>query len=1074
MGVVTRAHRTFALAAALTTSGAALAHAETPPTALRPSTEPTERLYGLTIAHLELDAPPGENVAELLDLTGLEEGRPLLAADLRRAVKVLYQLDRFDNVYALAERAQNAVSVRLVLPPRPRVQEIELIGAQALTEAEVEEALGLTRGMELDSRTFAERRESLAAAYRRIGHRRPAIGLAARPIDANGSHEVTVRIDEGPATRLRRTTFEGNPRLPLPLLARSTGLSRGDILDLGAVERALVELEADYRRRGYLEVALGAPEVREVQATTTSDEEPPPEADLILHVDAGPKVEIHFAGHSVISRRELDAAAEVLRNGELGHGAAALTEVVERILSRYERRGYWQAEVHPRVRTSPDGAVKQIVFAIREGRGSYVASMTFARPAAVARPAALADEKLRQKVLETVEDTLSEELGKPGADPNLVGDSLGDRSLPAPRDSPQPDTTSPDPEEVYVPRAYSAAAAAIEDLYRSEGYQTVTVGAPTIQVRGGELVDVRFDIQEGVRWNLGALSFAGNEAVPSANLLELTLLDPSRPGGEPLSFYNVEEARRAVLAHYQDLGHLYARVEESLREVPKRGSLSASEFVTTSTSAPLVLREICRQAEERGDDTCAVELVFRVQEGPEVRARNILVRGVESTSRDIVQDELAVHQGEVLRESDMSLTKTNLLRIGVFERVSVHPLDEKTEAPEKDVLCEVRERKHRSFEIGAGASTAEGVRVFAGYGHNNVFGTALKLQLNAKVNVQPFLILYDDASRAGIESFYDGFSTLERIEREVAVGVSYPRVFGLPPGFGAGIDVGVLHDLAVSYAQSSVAATLRFDYKGIRPVLGEKTRPLALQLKANFDRSELSCNPRIATAPGDGANPDDPCVAAGAGTEATTFYATVGPLVSFDLRDDPLNPSAGAYVELETSLAKGLTSSSTDFAKLEGTLSFYLPLPSTFGLAFSIFAGYLRELEDGGNAPVNRKYFAGGARTIRGYAEQSLFPQDVLPAEGDVTGGGHLVVALENELRFPISGPISGAVFFDIGDLWEDPTTFAIDENTRRSVGVGLRYATPVGPLSLDVGVPLVTRDPGEQGPTLHFSVRSF
>ncbi|MCK6551630.1 BamA/TamA family outer membrane protein, partial [Myxococcota bacterium] len=1047
--------------------------------------EPDERLEGLVLEHVTILAAPSESPWELLALTGLEEGLPYAGAEVRRAVKVLYQLGRFENVYASAARVGNGVSLELVLPPRPKVRSVEVVGHDALSTAAIEEALGLAAGVELDTRTFAARRQRLQAEYERIGHRSAAVGLQATRVDDEGSHDVLVRIDEGPRTRITRVVVEGTPRLTPHVVRTIVGLDRGDVLDLDEVRRSVALLAEAYRERGFLEVAIDEPRVRPVEETIDGE----PGAELVVHVDAGPRVAVRFEGHEILPVRELSAAASIMRTTETRvmpktwsrTGPAALAEVRERILARYERRGYWQADVRSHVRTSADGANKEILFSIHEGPGSWVASIAFVRTSSTTRAVSplLEDDFLREKVYEVVAETLSEELGAPGVDPGTADALVGDGSL-GPRGTPQPDTTSPNPRRIYVPRAYLAARDAIGDLYRSQGYQTVEVSAPIVRPRGKNgLVDVTFEIDEGVRWELGALSLSGNESIGSSALLEIGKLDTVLGGSAPLSFYDIDESKRAMLEHYRNEGHLYARLDVELREVPPRGSLSPSEFVKSSTTGPLRVREICAEAEARGAPSCQVELLFRFVEGPQVRARRVIVRGVETTRESLVRSQIAVGEGAVLRESEMLSTRQNLLRVGVFERVSVRPIDEKTEADQKDVLVELRERKHEAIELGAGASTAEGLRVFASYAHDNLFGTALRLQVNGKANVQPFLILYDDVQRPKIEAFYDRFDALQRAERELAVGLSYPRIFGLPPGFGAGLDLSVVHDLSPAYLQDTFAAGLRFDYKGLKPVLNEKQRPITLQLRAGFEYSVLECNEAAltgtSTATDDVVDPSQLCTPDSRSTpRGTSIYGTIGPLVAFDLRDDSLNPTAGFYLELESSFAKALNPGATDFLKVEGTANLYLPLGRGVGLAFSLFAGHIFALQDG-SIPVNRRYFAGGSKTVRGYDEQSLFPQDLPPTEGQrLSSGGLLVFALKNELRFPLVGALSAAFFYDVGDLFYDPAAFTVGAATRQAAGLGVRYATPVGPLSLDVGFPLVRRDAGELGPVLHFSVRSF
>lgn len=1051
-----------------------------PPAEVKPKEigESLDRLQGLAIGRIEIVAAPQEAQTELLALTGLVAGAPFVASEVRRAVKVLYQLGRFENVYVNAARAGDGVDLELVLPPRPRVREIQITSGGFLSRSEIEDAIELRAGAELDLGALSAKRARVAQALRRVGYLSPAIGIAADRVDQNGNHDVILRIDEGPRTHLRQIRFEGRPKRTYFSLIATLDIQPGDVLELNRVERAIARLKADYRKRGFFEVSIAPPVVQDTRQVVGGE----PLSDLVITIDAGPRIKVQFRGNAALSIRELEEAATIMAETDVGAGTSAIAEVRERILARYERRGYWQAEVRPKIATSKGGGRKRIIFEIREGNESYVASRQF--PGNSVFP----QKDLEDKLDEAVEATLAEELGRPGTNPPTLDQIIGDGSGPRRNRGVEPDQTSPNFHQIYVERAYRAATEAIADLYRGIGYQSVEVKAPIVTPRKDpRLVDVSIEVKQGVRWMLGALSFSGNESVGSNVLLETARLDPTRPDGEPLSFYKVDEASRAILTHYRNNGYLYARVSEDLREAPQRGSLARADYVRTSSSAPLDIRGICQKAEQDGKPTCAIELVFRVVEGPLVHTRSLVIRGVESTSESLVRGEIVIHEGDILRESDMETTRANLQRLGVFERISVRPIDEQREAAEKDVLCELHERKYSSAELGAGASTEEGVRLFAGYGHSNVFGSTLRFQTNAKVNIQPFIFFYPVTFRDNISKFYSKISPGQQIQRLLSAGLSAPQVIGLPRGIGAGVDLSYRLHLEPAYLEEGFSVTVGANYKGFHPVILGKGRPMSMTVRSNLDYSELGCNRAVLTSTF--AQRGNVCSRDSRATTGTSIYVITGPSVRWDLADDPVNPRSGFQIELSGDYASGFTANSPNFFKLEGRLSTYLPLSNRWGFAFAFLAGRIFPLETNTQVPVNRRYFAGGSSTIRGYYEQSLFPQDApcpepnptnrtgCPQKGAISSGGLFLIALRNELRFPILGALYGAFFYDIGDLYTSVTNFSLDfDKTRQGVGLGFRYTTPVGPLSLDFGVPLTKRgDEGEPAfATVHFSVRSF
>lgn len=1061
-----------------------------PATSARGEAAP-ERLTGLVVEQIRVQAAPREDETTLLALSGLRPGSPYSASAVRRAVKRLYQVGRFENVYVHAARVGNVVHLRLELPPRPTVKEVRVLSSAALSSAEVEEAVGLSAGSEIDAYSLTRRREALAAVLRRRGHRSAAVGLALEELDPNGGRALLVRIDEGPETVLRQLVVRGTPRLPLSVIARQLGIEPGQVIDERRVEASLGRLLAEYRRRGYLDAKLAPPRVRELtrtDAAPASASAGSPRADLVLEIEAGPRTAVRFKGNRIIGTRELASDTALLE--ELGTGPSALAEARERLLARYERRGHWQAQVEAAARVTSDGARKEVLFSIREGPASRVARLEF--------PGNIFDEALLTRTVhEIVGLALLEDRGKPGADPETVAKMMGDRSLAKPRDSVQPGNVAPDARLVYLPRAYRAAADAIADLYRAEGYQLVEVRAPVVRPRpNSALIDVVMEVHPGVKWVVGALSFVGNESLGAAELLEASGLDPSRKDGQPLSFALLDQARRRVIGHYRGKGYLYASVQDTLRQVQPRGNLGPFGVVETSSTTPLLLRGVCARAEREGRATCEVEVLLRVNEGPLVRAREIIVRGLSHTREGVVASQVRVRKGEPLAEGLMTQTRDNLLRIGVFERVTVTPLDEDQVAAEKDVVVELRERRRLSLEVGVGASTEEGVRATAAFGNANLYGTGLRLQLQSKLNVwlPPLLLLYGREIRSRIQNFYDQFGTLGRLEYEVAAGLSYPRIFGLPPGFSAGLDLIVFRDFDPAFLENTQVLTLIGTYKGFRPNLAGGPRPMALQLRINAIRSDLQCNPEINDRP-------ELCSTTFSGelnprVQGSNAYFSVGPRVSWDFRDDALDPTAGLFFQLDSEVARGLDERSADLVRLEGRANIYVPLMESVGLAFSMLAGKVVPLETldpagGLDIPVNRRLFAGGRSTIRGYPEKTLLPQDVpidrstgLPATA-ISSGGLLLVALKSELRFTLFGALSLAVFYDVGDLFESGV-FSLQTDTQRidgevvsrflaqGAGVGFRVATPIGPLAVDLAFPINKRDPGAENPQLHFSVGTF
>jgi outer membrane protein insertion porin family/translocation and assembly module TamA len=152
----------------------------------------------------------------------------------------------------------------------------------------------------------------------------------------------------------------------------------------------------------------------------------------------------------------------------------------------------------------------------------------------------------------------------------------------------------------------------------------------------------------------------------------------------------------------------------------------------------------------------------------------------------------------------------------------------------------------------------------------------------------------------------------------------------------------------------------------------------------------------------------------------------------------------------------------------------YLPVSESVVVASRLQLGSIDAVADEpANVPFSRKYFLGGATSVRGWGRYEISP---LSGSGLPIGGTSLL-ALSVELRAPLHGRLGGVLFLDGGNVWEDAWTLQLD-NLLYATGAGLRYDTPVGPIRLDVGYQLnaepglvVGGEPRDRRWRLHFSI---
>jgi outer membrane protein insertion porin family len=170
-------------------------------------------------------------------------------------------------------------------------------------------------------------------------------------------------------------------------------------------------------------------------------------------------------------------------------------------------------------------------------------------------------------------------------------------------------------------------------------------------------------------------------------------------------------------------------------------------------------------------------------------------------------------------------------------------------------------------------------------------------------------------------------------------------------------------------------------------------------------------------------------------------------LVVLDFRDDPFNPKRGIYASGVGELASGLFGSQVDYWSLTGQMSHYLPVVRRNSLALSARAGVVLPYGTTSEVPIQKRFFAGGRTTVRGFKQDTLGP---IGADGAPIGGNFQLI-LNAEMRVPLQYGFLAAAFVDAGSvwLWKQPQYgFYLQE----TAGLSLRYITPVGPISVDYG----------------------
>jgi len=203
--------------------------------------------------------------------------------------------------------------------------------------------------------------------------------------------------------------------------------------------------------------------------------------------------------------------------------------------------------------------------------------------------------------------------------------------------------------------------------------------------------------------------------------------------------------------------------------------------------------------------------------------------------------------------------------------------------------------------------------------------------------------------------------------------------------------------------------------------------------------------------------------------QGKNITSSIGQSLVYDERDSKLDPKKGYFLSLSQEAA-GIGGDSK-FLKHEFKSSYYYPVTKTVTASVLGSTGYIFGLGSE-NVRINDRFFLGGD-DLRGFRNAGVGPRDTTT---DDSLGGNAYYSGTVEVKFPLGLPeemgVSGAVFTDVGSLWEvdDTGTGIFDNNTPRvSAGFGVLWGSPFGPIRVDIAHALAKED-ADQTETFRFS----
>ena len=404
-----------------------------------------------------------------------------------------------------------------------------------------------------------------------------------------------------------------------------------------------------------------------------------------------------------------------------------------------------------------------------------------------------------------------------------------------------------------------------------------------------------------------------------------------------------------------------------------------------------------------------VPVVIAVTPGPVYHVSQLQV--AEAFSRGaqrIINAGFRPAEGEVWSTEDLDLMQRRVLDTGVFTRVDVAPVN----APDREAALILRisgqEGPRRTLGLYGGYETLKGPILGVEWRVVNIWDTGNTLRL-----------------RAGYEAGFEG-------------GIRW-------------IDPAILNSSYASDTELSAKTVSLYDYT-------HNSLKLRTALSRQFTR-HIAANAYVSVSADSASSsvltPDE------LGPDAYNTMA-VGGTFSLDYRDNPVLPHRGFLASF------GMEAGMADirYLRTDLRLSYYQPITKKFRLAANFQASAIAAPDGVERLPIDARIFNGGASTVRSFAEKELGP---LSASGTPLGGT-LMHAANVELSYEVLDNLEIAVFADAGGLSTGDQIFAVPGDLRYAIGLGLRYALPVGPLRVDYGLNPDARN-GEASGALHVTL---
>jgi outer membrane protein insertion porin family len=984
------------------------------------------------VVAVRIVAEDGRVLSESPGGLAIEVGKPLDREQVARSLRALYGLGDYTDLRAVATPVESGVRLDFVVRESIFFNRVLIVGlTPPPTETSAATAMQITLGRPFRQEDVDEGLSRLRDVLKEEGLYTAQVSAENVPYPATHQMDILVHVKPGPRARVEAVQLQnGTAYRDAEILSRLK-MKPGQAVTTARIQRGTDRIRKFLVKKGRLSAraAIRRGEYDAAKNTIT----------LALEVTEGPQVDVAVMG-AKFSKGELKRLIPVYQEGAVD--TDLLEEGKRNVRERLERDGYFDAQVNYTTETKEvegkeqktKGTEEVITYHVERGDRHRLVGIE------ISGNHYFGSELLRSRL-------------------QIYLAAFGSRGR-------------------FSRRLIDSDAQSMQGLYDANGFLDAKVDGQVLDNYKGKEGDVyvRFAIQEGEQTRVASIAIEGNHAFKEEELLGVIGSTP----GQPYSDFNVTTDRDNILAMYFNEGYPEASFTSTAERVATETGGSGKE-----TKAETAGNEKSQKKEEEKEkkskpeaaQATPVKLVYRITEGPQTRVRRILLSGYSRTRRGVIQREIRVKQGEPLREGDVVDSQRRLYNLGVFNRVTIEPQNPDGSDPDKDIVVLVEEAKRYTMAYGGGFEVQRLAST------TNPTG--------GEVQAAPRGIF--ELTKVNLTGRADSLSLKLRgstIEDRALLGYSIPNTFGSPH----------YSTQATAYTEKTqdinTFTEMRYEVSG---QLTDQVTPLTTVLYRYAFRKVLVSDLNEHIAP-----EEIPLF------EQPTLVSEFGVTWLRDARDNPADATKGSFNSADFGIASKNIGSSASFLRFYFQNSTYYRIKRRFGFARSIRIGILEPFAKTESLtfppptatqcteaappgpepeiiPLPERFFGGGGTSLRGFALNQAGPRD--PCTGFPVGG-QAMLALNQEFRFPMRLPfvgtqLGGALFYDGGNVYsrvdhftlrpyspkpifalQDPSqppsatnpTLCVYNCTNElnyfahTVGFGIRYSTPVGPIRVDLG----------------------